>query len=942
MPISIEAFKRTFQKVAQSNQVNYDVRRAKCQAAVDPLKRAVAHLQTNGAERGVLLQHAVELQALLKLLDDADAKALKNPGDAFKDLEAVKKRARLAAQAASSATKKVPMPVISQDGKTSAKVYPTDVPGFAKMSDAQRQQVVQQIANKIGKGKDLFAQVQKNPAFLKTWAPTQEDVADLMWFIKNRAQESLGEAYERGAVTLPDDGGVTQRLLDRCSEAYIRDSSHMSGQQKLAGGQARGIDFYDGMDDGEIADTGHLLPAGMRTVLYQKITTAQGQQRLYIKMETESARVRAKFFTKDFYREEIASRPREWKDWSNSIRHLGNLIKAKLDMSQGEDKDLRAFREQVPKIIGKHIDAALSAAKDSGSEEAIEAMQGLKASVKSGIGQIWAQYEAIAEAGIDMDASVYTHLAQMAQAIFDLAPKVDADERLGGEVVLKLDDLRTDTTAQEILLTLKPRTDLAKTAGATSYITTQKRTVVDLLTSIDALIAGGDSAGTVPLLSQLAQALGVMEEAISAYEQHLAHFTSAKNGAVKAALATQLAPAKLAAARDKALAATEERIKKFADKGSVQKKADPLLAQWIHEAQAWKQSKSAWDSMAVGDKPDKKVLNQLIALPGGGKVLDALVAGLDEGRPEQILKDVIEVRFGVKVKRFERMDPDNLQNEKGLTPIAPKTPDKALKKMYELFCQVPLHNVKGKVTELIQFDQNDGGAAALGTTGKIWMYCGNPGDKGASQQKFGSKGGVVPADESIETAFQPRDEEDVPYFDFAALHEVGHVIDAKRGIMADAAYKGIAGWQEHGSDAVAVIAAAHFNYDEAFVKAVLASKSHTIPKATPAPKKGVTPTDWGKARDAVLAWCKNVRVAASPWFDPGVCKKVAIDGRVYQESYSGRWVSYLLSARSKGITSYQFRAPGEWFAELYAAYFSGKLKKEHPYASWLKTLKKDN
>ena len=69
------------------------------------------------------------------------------------------------------------------------------------------------------------------------------------------------------------------------------------------------------------------------------------------------------------------------------------------------------------------------------------------------------------------------------------------------------------------------------------------------------------------------------------------------------------------------------------------------------------------------------------------------------------------------------------------------------------------------------------------------------------------------------------------------------------------------------------------------------------------------------------------------------CAKRAIGGRVYHEAYpsgDNQWVSYNLDARKKGITGYQFRAPGEWFAELYAAYYSGKLKDSHPYIDWLK------
>jgi hypothetical protein len=46
-------------------------------------------------------------------------------------------------------------------------------------------------------------------------------------------------------------------------------------------------------------------------------------------------------------------------------------------------------------------------------------------------------------------------------------------------------------------------------------------------------------------------------------------------------------------------------------------------------------------------------------------------------------------------------------------------------------------------------------------------------------------------------------------------------------------------------------------------------------------------------------------------------------------------VSYLASARKGGITGYQFRAPAEWFAELYASFHMDKLKPTHPARNWL-------
>ena len=85
-------------------------------------------------------------------------------------------------------------------------------------------------------------------------------------------------------------------------------------------------------------------------------------------------------------------------------------------------------------------------------------------------------------------------------------------------------------------------------------------------------------------------------------------------------------------------------------------------------------------------------------------------------------------------------------------------------------------------------------------------------------------------------------------------------------------------------------------------------------------------------------WCDALRVGKELWGRGTESKQRAIAGRVYHEAYDGSWVSYDVAARTKGVTGYQFRAPGEWLSELYAAYRSGKLKPSHPANGWLATL----
>jgi hypothetical protein len=46
------------------------------------------------------------------------------------------------------------------------------------------------------------------------------------------------------------------------------------------------------------------------------------------------------------------------------------------------------------------------------------------------------------------------------------------------------------------------------------------------------------------------------------------------------------------------------------------------------------------------------------------------------------------------------------------------------------------------------------------------------------------------------------------------------------------------------------------------------------------------------------------------------------DKHIYQQSYQPVWVRYEYQARDRGVSPYQFRSPGEWFAEAYAAYYA--------------------
>ena len=94
-------------------------------------------------------------------------------------------------------------------------------------------------------------------------------------------------------------------------------------------------------------------------------------------------------------------------------------------------------------------------------------------------------------------------------------------------------------------------------------------------------------------------------------------------------------------------------------------------------------------------------------------------------------------------------------------------------------------------------------------------------------------------------------------------------------------------------------------------------------------------------KHAGITFLKNVKMASKHkgLWDAGDAgaDKTLVGGRTYHESYSGNYVSYSRATRSNKVSSYQYRAAGEWFAELYAMYYIGMLKDSHPAHAWLQS-----
>jgi hypothetical protein len=342
--------------------------------------------------------------------------------------------------------------------------------------------------------------------------------------------------------------------------------------------------------------------------------------------------------------------------------------------------------------------------------------------------------------------------------------------------------------------------------------------------------------------------------------------------------------------------------------------------------------------MAGNTPPTKAEFDAIMAQPGGQAQLDKVVASLPDTTPSAVLQKAIEARFGVQ--SFQNLTETGAATGPGLS-----TP-KSLKKIYALMAKVPQKNVKDnaslKQIELYGGLTGDAPNVARGSyyapdKKKIVLSCGRDEDT-TPQPIFGAPLQLPNVEPDAEMV--PDSEVPVPkYFDWTTLHEVGHAIDDKQHFMdrraGDAAF---GAWQTHGSDVepVAKAVAKACKIAGAAGEAYLAT--YLVGAKSPPPAAPPGSVGWANAVKAAEAWCDAIRVGKALWDSGSGAHDHTVDGRVYHEAYGGVWVSYDFAARTKGITGYQFRAPGEWMAELYAAFHSKKLKPSHPAMAWLPTL----
>lgn len=315
-----------------------------------------------------------------------------------------------------------------------------------------------------------------------------------------------------------------------------------------------------------------------------------------------------------------------------------------------------------------------------------------------------------------------------------------------------------------------------------------------------------------------------------------------------------------------------------------------------------------------------KIHEQLLA--GNDQALaalrrDAVTMGGTSRSPlhDAVYAAAIQVRFGVSLD------------------VEPTAETKFLPLLYDVCCKAPASHMQNKSLTKLQYGKEITKANYFSPSEKLIAFNDMP---------------------HTPTAYQPDQGQkvSVDYFSSTTLHEIGHAVDDALGFMDgkkdDPAF---GGWKEdetldsvakaHGDDGF--FAAFDNGNDErkraltALLKECLQGKTPSNTNADYAAFTGV----WAqiKAHKSYKS-CLQLGLANEPWNKgQALANQVKVGGRVYHESYAGQWSSYAFTARATtGVSAYQWRAAGEWFAEIYALYYLDELDKTKGIGKMIATL----
>ena len=322
------------------------------------------------------------------------------------------------------------------------------------------------------------------------------------------------------------------------------------------------------------------------------------------------------------------------------------------------------------------------------------------------------------------------------------------------------------------------------------------------------------------------------------------------------------------------------------------------------------------------------------------KLLDEVIKGLEPDIQRKVVAVAFKERFGCDLSMMtgQYVADTNGKMVKQLTPDNDMDRDAPnIRRFYDLMAALPDSDTLDNDSFLIF--EHAGGVQ----TGSAYNFV----NKTVKMHEGEAKTTAIYAISSElelggqDDLYKTKDGEAVSFFSWNTLHEVAHAVDDKTGFMAG--HDGedndtFGGWKKYRSnvDEIARAIAGEYDFDSTYVAEYMIKGKGSKP---PVPEPdGCDAEEWARRRRDCEIWVDRARSTETPWKTKVTADACTIGSRVYHESQPGDWVSYMASARAKGVTGYQFRAPAEWFSELYAAHHSDKLKDGHPAKAWLETL----
>jgi hypothetical protein len=386
--------------------------------------------------------------------------------------------------------------------------------------------------------------------------------------------------------------------------------------------------------------------------------------------------------------------------------------------------------------------------------------------------------------------------------------------------------------------------------------------------------------------------------------------------------------------RYSAVSACSDRAKKAADQamvdvGNLKKSAvEGVTAAITAMRDAAKQQidKVAKDNPKK-DELDKKLAELDKSIDEAGKLTDRA----DRAKKLKVINKAAQALFDEAVgvtndkSTVEATYGKALQERYGINISNPSNmPNTHLDQVYKMFDRVPEADVVQSQMQTLNYEplatvpDGTGGTKQVKNTGA--SYGGaqiNMGDYGDENWTY-----VDPKDPTGKTKMPANG------FSISTLHELGHSVDDRFKIMDSNQTKtGAGGWRQENLQSTAKAFVDEFKAgdgkklskpldDGVLSKAV----SDALGGAVKQPA-GVVDPDWTVLK-TLLDLCVSRRATAKPW-PWGSGNTHDINGRTYHEAYTGYWWSYETAVRAKALTvrDYQWRAPGEWFAELYAFSF---------------------